>query len=145
MTTTDSATTLDELVVLVQSHLKAATVMVTRVTDDRQYVLAHAGRPLPETLLNSAALSYSICQHSVAMDFPLVIDDAFSHPLMRGNLAVSELSIGAYIGAPVHVERGKALGAICGIEYHQRRWTEDDVRLITDAARHADSLMVNVM
>ena len=78
------------------------------------------------------------------MDFPLAIDDALSHPLMRGNLAVSKFNVAAYIGAPVHVENGEAMGAVCAIEFHQRRWTEEDIRFITDAARMADGLIVNL-
>ncbi len=145
MTTPESANTLDDLVALVRNHLDAAIVLITRITKDRQYMLAHAGRALPQEFAGETTLDYSICQHSVAMNFPLVIDDALSHPLMHGNLAVSELGIAAYIGAPVHVQSGKAMGTICALEFHQRRWTEEEVRFITDAARRADSLLVKLV
>lgn len=141
MNTPHSAETLGDLVALVQRHLEAAFTLVTRISEDRQHVLAHAGRPLPDWFKTSASLDYSICQHSVAMDFPLVIDDALSHPLMRGNRAVTELNIAAYLGAPVHAASGPAMGTICAVEFHQRRWTEDDVRFIADAARAADRLL----
>lgn len=145
MTSPDGATTLDELVTLVRTGLGAACVMITRVTDDKQTVLAHAGRSLPEWFGRSASLDYSICQHSVAMNFPLVIDDAISHPLLRGNRAVTELNVAAYIGVPIHAQPGKAMGALCAVEFHQRRWTEEDVTLITEAARKADSLMATLI
>ena len=141
MNTLDCAETLEDLVALVQRHLQSWCAQVTRVTDDRQLVLAYAGRPLPNCNSGPTTLDYSICQHSVAMDFPLVIDDAYSHPLMRGNRAVSEIGIGAYIGVPMHVQRGKATGAICAIELHQRRWTDDNLRLMTDCAGIADRLV----
>lgn len=141
MSELDSAATLDELVAIVQSHLAAACVIVTRVTDEWQSVLAHVGRPLPDWFVTSAPLGFSICRHSAAMDFPLAIDDAFSHPLLRGNLAVSELSVAAYLGAPVHLPSGQAFGALCALEFHQRRWSEEDVCLVIAAARIGDRIL----
>lgn len=142
MITPDSAETLEELVAQVQRHLAAACAMITEVTADRQRVLAHAGRRLPDWFMAGAPLDYSICQHCVAMDFPLVIDDAITHPLLRGNRAVSELNIAAYLGAPVHRPAGTAIGAICAVEFHQRRWSEAEIRFVTDSARIADALLV---
>lgn len=144
MTTLDSAESLEALVVTVHRNLEAATVLLTRVTEQHQSVLAHAGHALPDWFLDEAPLDFSICQHSAAMDFPLVIDDALTHPLMRGNRAVSELNVAAYIGAPVHVPPGTPIGAICALEFHQRRWSENDVRFITDAARRADTLLADL-
>lgn len=144
MTTSDSAETLEELAVRVRSCLEAACALVTRVTEDRQYVLAHAGRQLPDWFMAGTTLDYSICQHSVAMDFPLVIDDALSHPLLHGSRAVSELNIAAYIGAPVHVRCGKAMGTICAVDFHLRRWTEEDINHIIESARVADRILARL-
>lgn len=141
MATLDDAATLEELTALVRGQLDAACTLVTRIDDDGQSVLAHAGRRLPDLFMRKASLDYSICQHSVAMDFPLVIDDALSHPLLRGSLAVEELGIAAYIGAPVHDRDGTATGTICALEFHQRRWSEDEVSFIIEAARIADRLI----
>jgi len=76
------------------------------------------------------------------MDFPLVIDDTVYHPLLKGNLAFSELGIAAYLGAPVHVHEGTAIGAICALEFRQRRWTSHDIDYISYAAVVADRLLV---
>lgn len=143
MTTAEGAETLEELTALVRSHLDAACVLVTRVTEDRQLVLAHAGRPLPGWFTGSTTLDYSICQHSVAMDFPLVIDDTFSHPLVRDSRAVTKLAIAAYIGAPVHGPSGRATGTLCAVEFHQRRWTEEDIDYMIAAARIADRIIAS--
>ena len=141
----DGARTLDELTALVQKQLNAACVLVTRVTESRQYVLAHAGRSLPSWFTGCTSLDYSICQHSVAMDFPLVIDDTFSHPLMRGNLTVEELSVAAYIGAPVHVREGLAIGTLCAVEFHQRRWPDEEIQYMIDAAQVADTIIAELI
>ena len=142
MKTLEGAATLEELAVLVRSHLGAACALVTRITQDRQHVLALAGRRMPDWFMHSAPLDYSICCHSVAMDFPLVIEDTLLHPLMRNNLAVHELGITAYLGAPVHAATGESIGTVCALEFHRRRWTEEDVSFIIKAARIADRIFV---
>jgi GAF domain-containing protein len=141
MATLDGAATLEELAALVRSHLDVACTLVTRVTADRQYILAHAGLKIPDWLMRSTTLDYSICQHSAGMNFPLVIDDTFSHPLMRGNLAVEELGVAAYLGAPVHSRDDDATGAVCALEFHRRQWMEDDVTFIIAAAQRADRII----
>ena len=144
MTALDCAESLEDLVAMVQGHLDSVCALVTRVAEGRQFVLAQAGRAMPDFYSAPTTLDYSICQHCVAMDFPLVIDDALSHPLVRGNRAVSEIGIAAYIGAPLHVQRGEAIGAVCALEFRQRRWTEDDIRFITEATQVADRLVARL-
>ena len=60
MTSPDNPETLEELVALVQRHLKASCALVTQVTSDRQIVLASAGVKLPEPFASSTPLDYSI-------------------------------------------------------------------------------------
>lgn len=141
MNTAFKAQTLQDLVALVQGRLDVVCALVTRVIGDHQFVLAHAGRPLAAWDAGPTTLDYSICQHCVAMDYPLIIEDAFSHPLLRGNRAVSDLGVAAYIGAPVHLGYGRTVGAICALDFHRRNWSDDDLRLMTDCAHIADRLV----
>lgn len=141
MNTPFKAQTLQDLVALVQGQLDVVCALVTRVTGEQQFVLAHAGRVVADWDAGPTTLDYSICQHCVAMNFPLVIEDAFSHPLLRGNRAVSDLGVAAYIGAPVHLGNGRTVGAICALDFHRRHWTDDDLRLMTDCAHIADRLV----
>lgn len=131
-----------ELTTTVRECLECAGVLVTQITESEQIVLANAGMNLPANFVAAMPLSHSICQHSVAMDFPLIIDDTEFHPLLKGNLAFSELGIGAYLGAPVHVHQDRALGAICALELKARRWTDENVEFIMRAAVVADKLIV---
>ncbi|WP_170311809.1 GAF domain-containing protein [Sulfitobacter sabulilitoris] len=137
----ETAPTLERLVKATNDVLGAVGVLVTRVTNTRQIVLANSGIALPATLASWQPLSHSICQHAVAMDFPLAIDDTITHPLLQGNSAFSDLRVAAYLGAPVHDRRGKATGAICALEVRQRRWTQENIDTIRQAAAVADRLI----
>lgn len=137
-----SARSLGELAVAVRGKLNCAGVLTTQITQDRQFVLANAGIAIPEHFQASMPLTHSICQHSVAMDFPLVIDDTIKHPLLKDNLAFTDLGVAAYLGAPVRVHPGSPLGAICALEMRYRRWTEEDIETIMDAAEIANQLIV---
>ncbi len=138
----NDAQSLGELTALVCAQLGCAGTMVTHVTATKQDIVANSGQTFPARFKTSTPLSHSICQHTVAIDFPLIIDDAVAHPLLRGNLAVRDLGIGAYLGAPVHKSEGEVIGALCALEFRQRRWSAQDIEIITQAAKVADRLLI---
>ena len=87
-------------------------------------------------------IDYSICLHATEMDFPLVVDDAHSHPLLRNNRMVAEYSVAAYLGAPIHLPgSGKAAGTICAMHRKPRRWSAEETRRVIDAAQVIDGLL----
>ena len=131
-----------DLTQLVQVALRASGVLITHITPNSQIILANSGLQLPAEFARSMPLDYSICQHTVAMDFPLVIDQTSRHSWLTSNKAIPEFGIGAYLGAPIHVQEHKAMGAICALEFHERRWSSEDIRIIMAAARAADRLIV---
>ena len=135
------AASLNELAETVQTELNCAAVLITEITDDEQIILANVGLRLPERYERSTPLNYSICQHTVAMNFPLVIDDTVYHPLLKGNLAFPELGIAAYLGSPINVAERGAIGAICALELRRRRWSVEDIELISHAASIAETFI----
>ena len=57
-------------------------------------------------------------------------------PLLRDNRAFAELNIVSYLGAPVHGDEPDiSTGAICVVDRHERRWSEDEVAIILLAAQ----------
>ena len=136
-----NASSLSELTRQVRAQLNCAGAMITRIDPTQQHILSVSGLARPEHFGSPVPLSHSICQHTAAMDFPLVIDDTVLHPLMHNNLAFQEYGITAYLGAPVHDEDGNAVGAICGFEYRQRRWSFQDLDFISYAGTVADGLL----
>jgi GAF domain-containing protein len=137
----DSAATLDELTEMVRCALSARGVMVNQITADSHHVLSNSGFPVPDDLPSLLSLDYSICQHTVAMNFPLAIDNATDHPLLKDCRAVSELCVGAYLGAPVHWKDGQAAGTLCALEVKPRRWTTEDIQLVVNAAQVACGIL----
>lgn len=142
MSNLDNAQSLEELTELVCARLGCASTLVTHVTEFGQDILAYAGMIFPAQFKKTSPLSHSICQHTVAMDFPLVVDNTITHPLLRGNLAFQDLGIAAYLGAPVHMHEGQTIGALCSLELKPRRWSTQDIEIITQAAKVADRLLV---
>ncbi|QCO55444.1 GAF domain-containing protein [Pseudorhodobacter turbinis] len=137
-----STQSLDELVTFVCAQLGCAGILVTHTTAAGQEILANSGLTVPARFNGSIPLSHSICHHTVAMDFPLIIDNTITHPLLRDNLAFQDLGIVAYLGVPVHGHEGKAIGVFCAVELKQRRWSARDIEIITQAAQHAERLLV---
>ena len=136
----EQVSSLNELAASVRAKLNSVAVMISLVGDRGQQVIAIDGMTLPDQFQDGVPLDYSICQHTMAMNFPLAIDDAVSHPLLRDNKAFPELGITSYVGAPIHDEN-KPVGAICAIELKQRRWMTEEVDLMVMAAGIADGLI----
>ena len=136
----ENSSSLNELVANVRAELHSAAVMVTIVGEHDQHVLANDGMSLPPEFQDSMPLDHSICQHRMAMDFPLAIDDAVSHPLLRNNKAFPALGVTSYVGAPIH-DREKSIGAVCAVELKLRRWSAEEIELMAMAAGVADRLL----
>ncbi|SLN45493.1 GAF domain protein [Aquimixticola soesokkakensis] len=131
-------TTADDILRVARDQLRCADVLLTRVEEPTQIILARAN---PQGALIPESIDYSICQHVKAMDFPLVVDDALSHPLVRLNRSVVECGLLSYIGAPVHFSRdGLPSGAVCAYEHRPRRWSDTDISMIVAAAGQLDQL-----
>lgn len=107
-----------------RKRLGAERVLITDVGPDTQFVVAHAGAPLPDAFRISVPLTHSICQHVVGMRFPLVIEDAAAHPLLIGSRAVSDLKVAAYLGQPFGSEFPST--AMCALSSATRGWSLAD-------------------
>jgi GAF domain-containing protein len=64
----------------------------------------------------------------------LVVEDAKQHSLVCDNLAIEDLNVIAYAGAPIVTSSGKVLGAICMIDHQPRVWTQDELDILRDMA-----------
>ncbi len=109
--------------------LGTPVALLSLVESNRQTTLSIVGAELKQ-----APLSHSFCQHVVAGDAPLVIDDAPTHPLGKTNGAVADYGVQAYAGAPVRGPGGEALGSFCVVSDVPRTWTESDIRVIEELA-----------
>ena len=63
--------------------------------------------------------------------------DAKNDPRVRGNLAVKDLNVIAYVGVPLRMPDGSVLGSLCAIDDKDRDWTPEDVSALNDLAQIA--------
>ena len=131
---TPSEPEFDRFTRLAAQVLRAPVALVSFVDEERQYFKSCVG--LPEALAGQRELplSHSFCQHAVASRLPLVVEDARLDPLLRDNPLVTELGVVAYAGAPLTAPGGAVIGTFCVIDMVPRRWSEDEVQLLTTLA-----------
>jgi GAF domain-containing protein len=124
---------LRELLDTTRERLDAEILLITEVDRQTQYFLARSGAPLPDRFRFSVPISHSICQHTIGMRFPLIIENTNSHPLLIGSPAITELNIGAYLGVPFGADH-PAL-CMCAINTKPRQWTSDHRYALSDAIK----------
>ncbi len=127
----------DRLTAQATRALSAPVSVITLIDKDRQFFKSTAGMgpPLSETRQNP--ISYSFCQHVVAVGEKLVVSDARVHPLVAANPAVKEMGVVAYVGVPLTDSRNRSFGSLCVFDFKPREWTGDDVDLLKTLAAQA--------
>ncbi len=114
--------------------LNVPVSLVSLVEADRQFFKSAIGLPEPWASSRETPLSHSFCQHLVPTGVPLVIEDARNDPLVCENLAIRDLGVIAYLGAPLITQTGFVLGSLCAIDSKPRKWTSDDIANLTEFA-----------
>lgn len=124
----------DQYTALAAKELDAPVALVSLVDSRRQFFASRLADREPLSSLDETPLSYSFCKHAVESKVPLVIEDAREDPLVRDNESISEYGIVAYAGAPIITGGEQALGTLCVMDRRPRRWTPEQVELLTDLA-----------
>jgi len=132
-----SSEVFDRLTRLVELCLRVPVALVSLVAEDRQVFASQRGLAEPWCSAGETPLSHSFCQHVVARDAPLVVEDARRHPLLRDNLAIPDLDVVAYLGIPVRTPSGHVLGSLCAIAGTPRSWTPADIEVLEALAETA--------
>ena len=124
----------DRFTKLAAQLLGCPVSLVSLVDKDRQFFKSAHGLPEELASVRETPLSHSVCQHVVATGQPLMIVDGRDHPLLRGNGAITELGVVAYLGAPLITREGHALGSLCVIDMKPREWPEASIAILQDLA-----------
>jgi hypothetical protein len=125
---------LHRLTRLAARTLGAPVALLSLVLDDEQFFAASHGLPEPWASERGTGLLHSFCQHVVVSNQPLLVSDARTHPLVQGNLAIEDLDVIAYMGAPLMDAGDNVIGSFCVIEHEPRRWRSEEVEVLHDFA-----------
>ncbi len=131
----------DLITALAAKMLNVPVVLMSLVDSDRQFFKSQCGLPPPWAERRETPLSHSFCQFVSMLGEPLVVEDAREHPLVRENLAVSEIDVIAYAGMPLITEDGFTLGSLCAIDNKARNWTTVELDTLRT---FADQIMVEI-
>lgn len=122
-------------VALVRDVLDVPVAIVSLIEADRQVFAAHLGLPEPWASAGETPLTHSFCQHVVQACEPLIVPDSHKEPIVKGNLAITDLHVRAYLGVPLALPSGEVVGALAAIQSEPREWSERDISLMRSIAR----------
>ena len=128
----------EAVVELICTALTVPVALVTFIDHNRQFFKAARGLSAPYNTLRETPLSHSFCQHVVAMDHHLAVEDALSHPIVRNNPAITDFGVMAYLGYPLHDMSSQPVGAVCAVDVKWHRWQTRDHEVLNDLARMID-------
>ncbi|WP_062112301.1 HWE histidine kinase domain-containing protein [Aureimonas sp. AU40] len=119
----------------VRDVLNVPVAIITLVDEDRQVFAGHSGLPSPWAERGETPMTHSFCQHVVDRSAPLVVEDARLDPMLKDNMAISDIGVVAYLGVPLALPDGEVVGALAAIDGSPRAWTEDDMRRLLSISR----------
>lgn len=134
---TDSEVQFDRLTNLASVATGAPLALMSLVDDHRQWFKSAFGLVGDLDASRQTPLSHSFCAHVVEHRQPLIVSDAASDPLVMNNGAFLELSIQAYLGYPILLSSGTAIGSLCALDIKPRIWQERDLHCIKAIAELA--------
>ena len=116
------------------NYFKAPIALFTLVDENRQWFKSRVGLDIEQT---DRAISF--CAHAIAIDAPLVVEDASKNHLFASNpLVIGHPKIAFYAGFPVRAVSGEALGALCIIDRSPRLFSMQDCNHLEDFARQIE-------
>ena len=128
---------LDRLTRLTTRLLEVPVAVVSLVGDQSQHFPGQTGLGGWARDQRGTSLAYSFCQHVVATDRPLLVEDAGTNALVKNNLSFSELGVVAYLGVPLRTSEGETLGSLCAMSCQRNHWTPEQVATLEDLAAAA--------
>jgi len=120
---------------LVVKLLNVPAAFINLVDANRDFYKSSAG--FAEPLQSERHSERTFCHYAIQSSAPLVVDDAGSHPVYRDIPSVKSLGIGAYMGVPLVMDDGQAIGTFCVIDTKPRRWTPTEIEALTELAGSA--------
>jgi len=128
------ASALDRIARLAAGAAVAPAGAVTLLDEHYQWVLGAAGT-LVRAQPRGLTVGESLCQHVVTSGRPVAIEeidrDDRIDQVVRERAA--DAGFRSYLGVPLAID-GAVLGAVCVLDDRARRWSDDDIVALQDAA-----------
>lgn len=127
----------DVLTRLAARHCAAPIAALSLVDESRQWFKSRCGIPMRETPREGSFCTYTILGESL-----LVVPDATRDARFCDSpLVVNSPFLRSYAGAPVYVESGFCVGALCVADSVARDFSDEELRILVDLADVASSLL----
>ncbi len=136
---TSEEETFDRLTKLATVVLDVPIALVSLIDTNRQFFKSQQGLPEDVAVARETPLTHSFCKHVRATSQALIVDDARNHPLVRDNLAISDLGVIAYAGVPIFDPGGRPIGSFCAIDTKPKAWSEHAITVLYALASQATS------
>jgi PAS domain S-box-containing protein len=126
----------DRLTRLAGTVLNVSMTFISLLDEERDFFLSQWGFP-DDLAAAREIVGDTLCRHAMQRDEPLVINDTRADEEYRGMRVVESLGVAAYVGVPLRLSNGVAIGMFCAIELEPREWTQQDVAVLTELAASA--------
>src|SRR3954468_25072428 len=124
----------DRFTRLAAAIVDAPIALFTVITEEEQFFRSQVGLPEPLATTRRTPLSHSFCQYVILSSAPLEVTDARVHPTVKGNPAIEEMQVIAYLGVPLITRKGETLGSLCAIDHEPGEWPGRDRAVRKDLA-----------
>ncbi|MEO7823146.1 MAG: GAF domain-containing sensor histidine kinase [Gemmatimonadaceae bacterium] len=126
----------DRLTKLAVKVLGVPAAFLSLVDSNRDFYKSASG--FGEPLQSSRQLTgRTFCHYAIESAAPLVINDTVADPIYSQVATVKSLSVGAYVGVPLVMKNGHAIGSFCAIDVKPRQWTATEIEVLTELAASA--------
>lgn len=127
----------DDLARLAAQICGAPAAAITFLDDERQWFKSCLGIELEET-----PRSVAFCDYTIRGTEPFVVTDARQDPRFADSpLVVHPPHLRAYLGLPLIVANGAALGALTVLDHQPREWTSEQIEAVKILANQTVNLL----
>lgn len=127
----------DDIVREAATRFGVPMALFSLVDEDRQWFKSRHGFAYAETERTGA-----FCAHAIAIDAPLVVENAHDHLLFANSLLVKgPPHIVFYAGVPVRAAGGEPLGALCILDTVPRAFEIGELRELISMSRQVESAL----
>lgn len=128
----NAETVYDRFTQVAHDVLHTPVALISLVAEDSQFFKSQIGLEEPWKSQGKTPISYSICQHVVATEQPLIVENTIENELVKNNLAVKEMNVRAYLGVPLTLKDGTALGSFCVLDNQIKNWEAEDLAIMQE-------------